>query len=141
MGTIVLIGEQAEGKLKKATLRAVGAAQLLAQKNGGQINAVVIGKSVGPAAQELAGYGVTVHAVEGPAFEHALAETHGAAAVAAARSVGATDVVVAATAYGKDIAPRVAAQLGAGLASDVLAVGGANPVQRALWGGHALRPR
>ncbi len=79
-----------------------------------------------------------MHAVEGSGFEHALAETHSAAAVEAAKKIGATVVVVAATAYGKDIAPRIAAKLGAGMASDILAVVSANQFKRAMWAGNAI---
>src|SRR4051794_34238622 len=133
MATILVIGEQAHGHLKKATLSAVSAAHQLAQKNGGQVQGVLIGPGAAQAAQELAGYLGTVHAVEGAGLEHALAETHGAAAAEAAKKAGATDVVIAATAYGKDIAPRIAARLGAGVASDILGVVSANQFKRAMW--------
>ena len=138
MATILLVAEQAKGQLKKSTLNALTAAQQLAQKNGGQIHAVVIGSGVGTSAQDLAGYGVTVHAVDAPGFEHGLAETHSAAVVAAAKAIGATDVVIAATAYGKDIAPRIAAKLGAGLASDVQGIVSASQFKRAMWAGNAI---
>jgi len=76
---------------------------------------VLVGVGAGEAAKELAGYGIPVHVVEGAAFDHALAETHSAAAAEVAKKAGAGEVVIAATAYGKDIAPRIAAKLGAGL--------------------------
>src|SRR6266852_4194215 len=113
MGTILVVGEQANGHLKKATLSALTAAQQVAQNTGGNIAGVVIGAGAGQAAQELAGYGIPVHVVEGAAFEHALAETHSAAAAEVAKKASADEVVIAATAYGKDIAPRIAAKLGA----------------------------
>src|SRR5207245_9309087 len=138
MATILLIAEQAHGHLKKATLSALTAAQQTAQKGGGQIQAVVIGAGAAQSAQELAAYVPTVHAVEGGGFEHALAETHSAAAVEAVKKLGATDVVLAATAYGKDIAPRIAARLGAGIASDVLEVVSAAQFKRAMWAGNAI---
>ena len=138
MATILLVAEQAHGHLKKATLSALGAAQRLAEKNGGQIQGLVIGAGAAQSAQELAGYLGTVYSVEGPGFDHALAETHGAAAAEAAKKVGATDVVLAATAYGKDIAPRIAARLGAGVASDILSVVGASQFKRAMWAGNAI---
>jgi electron transfer flavoprotein alpha subunit len=138
MAKILLIAEQAHGHLKKATLSALSAAQQLAQKNGGQIEAVVIGAGAGQSAQELAAFVSAVHTVEGSAFEHALAETHAAAAVEAAKKIGATDVVLAATAYGKDVAPRIAAKLGAGIASDILAVVSASQFKRAMWAGNAI---
>jgi len=138
MATILVVGEQANGHLKKATLSALAAAQQIAQKTGGQIAGVVVGAGAGQSAQELAAYGIPVHVVEGAAFEHALAETHSAAAAEVAKKAGAGEVVIAATAYGKDIGPRIAAKLGAGLASDVLAIAGANQFQRAMWAGNAI---
>ncbi len=139
MATILVIGEQAHGHLKKATLNALTAAQKLAEKNGGQIQAVIIGGAdAAAAAQELAAHVPVVQLVQGAVFEHALAETHAAAAAEAAKKIGATDVVIAATAYGKDIAPRVAARLGAGIASDVLGVVSASQFKRAMWAGNAI---
>ncbi len=139
MATILVIGEQAHGHLKKATLNALTAAQQLAQKNGGQIQAVIIGGAdAAAAAQELAAHVPVVQLVQDAAFEHALAETHAAAAAEAAKKVGASDVVIAATAYGKDIAPRVAARLGAGIASDVLGVVSSSQFKRAMWAGNAI---
>ena len=138
MAKILLVAEQAHGHLKKATLSALSAAQQLAQKNGGQIEAVVIGAGAGQSAQELAAFVSAVHTVEGAAFEHALAETHAAAAAEAAKKIGATDVLLAATAYGKDVAPRIAAKLGAGIASDILAVVSGSQFKRAMWAGNAI---
>jgi electron transfer flavoprotein alpha subunit len=138
MATILVIAEQAHGHLKKATLSALTAAQQLAQKNGGTVQGVAIGPGSRAAAQELAAYVGTVYAVEGAGFEHALAETHSAAAAEAAKKAGASDVVIAATAYGKDIAPRIAGKLGAGVASDILAVVSANQFKRAMWAGNAI---
>ena len=138
MAAILVVGEQASGHLKKATLSALAAAQQLAQKTGGQLAGLVIGASAGQAAQELSAYGIPVHVVEGASFEHALAETHSAAAAEVAKKVGASEVVIAATAYGKDVAPRVAAKLGAGLASDVLAIAGPNQFKRAMWAGKGM---
>jgi electron transfer flavoprotein alpha subunit len=138
MATILLIAEQAHGQLKKATLSALTAAQQLAAKSGGEVHGLVIGQGAAKSAQELSAYVATVYAVEGPGFEHGLAETHGAAAAEAAKKTSATDVVLAATAYGKDIAPRIAARLGAGVASDVLGVVSADQFKRAMWAGNAI---
>jgi electron transfer flavoprotein alpha subunit len=139
MSTILVIAEQHNGALKKATFHALGAAQQLAQRTGAQVHAVVIGQGVAEAAKSIAG--ATAHVVDGPAFAAGLAETHAAAAAAAAKACGATWVIVAATAYGKDMAPRLAARLGAGLASDVLGLAGegANVAfKRAMWAGNAI---
>jgi electron transfer flavoprotein alpha subunit len=138
MALILVIGEQAHGHLKKATLSALTAAQQLAQKNGGQVQGMLIGAGAQQAAQELSASVGVVHAIEGTGLEHALAETHAAAAAEAAKKLGATDVVIAATTYGKDIGPRIAAKLGAGIASDVLAVVSASQFKRAMCAGNAV---
>ena len=139
MATILVIGEQANGHLKKATLNALTAAQQLAAKNGGQIQGVLVGgPDAAGSAQEFAAYVPGVHLVHSEQFAHALAETHAAAVAEAAKKAGATDIVIAATAYGKDIAPRVAAKLGAGIASDVLGIASANQFKRAMWAGNAI---
>jgi len=46
---ILVVAEQRDGKLNRATLETVAAAQALA--GGDQIKAVVLGQSVGPVAQ------------------------------------------------------------------------------------------
>src|SRR3954468_20639638 len=138
MATILLVAEQAQGHLKKATLSALTAAQQLAAKNGGQIQGLLIGPGAAQSAQELAGYVGAVLTVEGAGFEHALAEIHAAAVAEAVKKVGATDVVIAATACRRDVAARVAAKLGAGVASDVLGVVSANQFKRAMWAGNAI---
>ena len=141
MATILVVAEAHKGQLKKATFHALSAAQQIAQRTGGQVHAVVIGEGIGEAAKAAAAAGATVHAVDGAGFAAPLAETHAAAAAAAAKASGASHVVIAATAYGKDIAPRIAAKLGAGLASDVLAFSGdgANVTfKRAMWAGNAV---
>ena len=138
MATILVIAEQAHGQLKKATLSAVTAARQLAVKNGGQVCGLVIGPGAGKSAQELAGFVASAYSVEGAGFESALAETHGAAAAEVAKKIGATDLVIAATAYGKDLAPRIAAKLQAGVASDILEVVSGNQFKRAMWAGNAI---
>src|SRR5207245_934069 len=80
------------------------------KNTGANIAGVVIGAGAGQAAQDLAAYGIPVHVVECAAFEHALAETHSAAAAEGAKKAGAVEVVIAATTYGKDNAPRIAAK-------------------------------
>src|SRR5438132_8889715 len=115
----LLIAEQAGGKLKRATAHAVTVAQKI---GAGPIHGFVVGPE--SAASELAGYVATAHYLAG--IEHAIAETHAAAAVQLAKEINATAIVVAATAYGKDIAPRIAARLGAGIASDISGVVSAN---------------
>src|SRR5260221_1480031 len=103
MATILVVAEAAKGALKKATFHALGAAQKLAERTEAQVHAVVIGQGVAEAAGKIAN--ATVHVVDGPAFANPLAETHAAAAVAAAKAAGASQVSIDATSYGSDSRP------------------------------------
>ena len=141
MATVLVIAEQAKGQLKKATLHALGAGQQLAMKLGGaEVHALIVGANVGEAAKQIAESAKVVHVVDAANLEHAVAEIAAQLSVAAAKSTGATHVVLAATTWGKDLAPRIAARLGAGIASDVLALTGEGTVhfKRAMWAGNAV---
>jgi electron transfer flavoprotein alpha subunit len=141
MANVLVVAEQGHGKLKSATLAALAAGKELAGRTGGGVTAALMGHSLGPAAAELASYGVAVRLADAPALEHYLAESYAAVAAEVARREGATWVVGAATAFGKDLLPRVAAKLGAAAASDVLALAGAGPevlLRRPMWAGNVI---
>jgi electron transfer flavoprotein alpha subunit len=142
MANVLVYCEQASGAVKKAALPAIAAGQQLAKAVGGELELVTVGDGAAKAAEQLKGYGAkTVHVVEGPAFTHYLAETYSKAIVAAAKAGSAGWVGSASTAQGKDVMPRVAARLDAGMASDVLAIEGVGAeitFRRPMWAGNAL---
>jgi electron transfer flavoprotein alpha subunit len=141
MGNVLIVAEQSGGHLKKASLHAIAAGQVLAGRTGGQVHVAVLGKGIGGIATELASYGVTVHAADGAGLEHYLAEAFAPVVAAIAKANGATYVGAAATAFGKDLVPRVAASLGAACATEVLGFGGAGAAvtfQRPMWAGNVL---
>ncbi|MFL5271989.1 MAG: electron transfer flavoprotein subunit alpha/FixB family protein [Anaeromyxobacteraceae bacterium] len=140
MSNVLIVAEQQGGKLKKATLNALGAGRALARRTGGKLVIAVAGKGVAAVAQELAGYG-DVLAAEAPALEHYVAEAFAPVVAEAVKAAGAVYVGAAATAFGKDLLPRVAARLGAGMATEVVAFGGAGAAvtfQRPMWAGNVL---
>jgi electron transfer flavoprotein alpha subunit len=141
MSNVLIVAEQSGGHLKKASLHAIAAGQALAGRTGGQVHVAVLGKGIGGIATELAGYGVTVHAADGAGLEHYLAESFAPVVAAIAGANGVTYVGAAATAFGKDLVPRVAAKLGAACATEVLGFGGSGPAvtfQRPMWAGNVL---
>src|SRR5690349_19920077 len=129
MSNVLVVAEIAGGALKKATLTTITFAREAAKRAGGEVHAVAIGKGIGNAATELAGYAATVHAVDAEAFSHPVAEMFAQAIAAAAKAANASIVCMAATAHGKDVLPRAAALLNAGMASDVLAFAGDSGLQ------------
>ncbi len=141
MSNVLIVAEQSGGHLKKATLHAIAAGQAIAARSGGQVHVALLGKGVGAIATELAGHGVTVHAADAAGLEHYVAETFAPVVAEIAKGAGATYVGAAATAFGKDLVPRVAARLGAACATEVLGLGGSGPAVtflRPMWAGNVL---
>jgi electron transfer flavoprotein alpha subunit len=132
MKTLVLV--EHDGKqVKDATLAAVTAAAKL-----GEVHLLVAGKGVGgvaDAAAKIAGVG-KVHVADGAHLEHQLAED---VAPIAAALMGSHDAFLApATTTGKNIAPRVAAQLDVMQISDILSVEGDDTFTRPIYAGNAI---
>src|SRR5512147_2351675 len=119
MGNVLVVAEHQHHKLTKATLVAISAGKQLASKIGGECQAVVLGKGIGDLATETAGYGVTkVYAVDDAGLEHYVADAYASALCQVAKDKGAEVILATATAVGKDLLPRVAALLNAGMASE-----------------------
>jgi len=141
MNNVLVLAEQSHGKLKKATLSAMGAAQQLARRTGGQLVGLVLGKGVQAAADEMASYGFAVRLADAPVLEHYLAESWTPVVAEAAQAAGATWIVAAATAFGKDLLPRAAARLGAAAATEVLGLSGEGAnvlLRRPMWAGNVI---
>lgn len=115
MATVLVFAEHKEGKIKKATH------ELLAEatRAGADAVALVIGQGIDGLSSELAGMGAKrVVVANGDAVKNYSNEAYAKIFVDAVKSINPTIVLIPATALGKDLAPRVAAMLGAGLASD-----------------------
>jgi electron transfer flavoprotein alpha subunit len=136
MSNVLVVAEHLHGKFPKTTLVGVTAAKALAEKAGGKPIGVVLGKDVATLANDLASYGIDVVAVDGPQFEHYLADAYATAIVEVAKQKGAENVVATATAVGKDLLPRLAARLGAAMVSDITAIVDATTFVRPMWAGN-----
>ncbi|MDC0748875.1 electron transfer flavoprotein subunit alpha/FixB family protein [Polyangium mundeleinium] len=140
MADVLVVAEVAEGKLKKTTHSAITFAQKAAATIGGAFSILVIGDGAGKAAAEAQGFGAAkILVVEDASLKNYLAERY--APTVAAIGKGYAVVVGTASAYGKDLLPRVAARLGAGYASDiteVIADGGKLKYKRPMFAGNAF---
>jgi len=120
---VLAFAEERGGKFKKSSLETVRAARRIADALGGECVALVAGSGVTAEAAGLGRYGAgRVIAVDDPGLAQ-----HSNSAVAkiiaeVARSERATLVFLPASQMGKDIAPRVAIKLSAGLAADCVAL-------------------
>ena len=136
MANVLVVAELLEGKARKTTLCAVTAAKQIAEGTGGSFDILSIGEGAATGAADLTGFGagkiLTAEVPGGYVCEKYAATAAGVGA--------AYDVVVAcASAYGKDLLPRVAAKLDAGVASDISAVhtdGGKLTYTRPMYAGN-----
>ncbi len=138
MAGVVVFCESTEKGIRSASLPALTAAAELAKQQGGTVTAVVIGAGVGAAAQDAARYTAKVIAYDDPRLAAPLAETYAPLLADAVKRAGAGALLATATSTGKDILPRAAALLSAGMASDIIAVLGGNRFRRPAYAGNAL---
>ena len=141
MSNVLIVAEQHQGALRKATLHALAAGKELAKRTGGELHVALLGAGVKGLAAELAKHGAEVHVADAEVLRAPLAEAHAPVVVAIAKAASATYVGAAATAYGKDLLPRAAALLDAGMATEVLSFGGdgaAVTFRRPMWAGNVL---
>ncbi len=142
MSKILAVVEQRDGALRKISNEVVGAARTIADAVGAEVHAVLIGPAgVAGSAGELGRYGADwVLVVENDALANYSPDV--AAATIAAQAAGDTFAVVfAASAQGRDLAPRVAAKLDVPLAADVTAIdasGDELKVTRPVYSGRAF---
>ena len=120
---VLAFAEERGGKFKKSSLETIRAGRRLADALGGDFVALAAGAGITAAAPGLGRYGAgRVIAVDDPKLAQ-----HSNTAIAkiiaeVARSEGASVVFLPASQMGKDIAPRVAIKLAAGLAADCVAL-------------------
>lgn len=139
MANVLVYVEHHHKKFSKAALVALTAGKDLATKAGGTCSAAVFGSGVEALGAELAEYGVKkVFVVEDATLEHYVADAQAAALAQLAKDKGADTIVATATAVGKDLLPRVAAMLGAGMASEVTAFHPDGTMERPMWAGNVM---
>lgn len=140
MSNVLVIAEVEAGKVRKATFSAVAFAREVS-RNGGSFAILLAGAGTQGLAAELTGYGASkVIVVDSPELKEQVCERF-APTIAAVAKAGNFDVVVAtASSFGKDVAPRVAARLGAGYAGDINGVkvdGNKLVLRRPMFAGNA----
>jgi len=133
--TTLIIAEHENGTLKSATSHAVTAAG----KIGGDVHLLVAGSNVQAVDAEparLAGVS-KVMVAEAPYLASPTAENVAATALTLLPG-GYSHVVIAATGFGKNVAPRIAAKLDVAQVSDVTAIEAADTFVRPIYAGNAF---
>jgi electron transfer flavoprotein alpha subunit len=120
---ILTFAEARDGRLRRASLEVVSEARRLAGPLGATVATVVVGPGGETLAGELTAQGADrVLVFDDPALPAYATESYGRALAQAIADTKPQVVLVPFTAMGKDLAPRVAARVGAGLASDCVAL-------------------
>ncbi len=133
----LIIAEHDNTVLKATTLNTIAAATRV----GGDIHVLVAGGNcvaVAQAAAAVAGVSKVLHA-DAAHYEAHLAENLAELVRSRVRAdAGYTHVLAPATAFGKNVLPRVAALLDASQVSDVIAIESPDTFQRPFYAGNAL---
>jgi electron transfer flavoprotein alpha subunit len=135
MSKILVIAEHDGAKLNPSTSKCVTCASKI---GGSTIDVLVLaadGAAVAAQAAALAGVGKVLVA-ENAANAEALAAV--LAPQVAKLAAGYTHVFGPSTTFGKDLMPRVAALLGVGQVTDIMAVDGAHTFKRPIYAGNAV---
>jgi electron transfer flavoprotein alpha subunit len=130
----LVIAEHDNASLKGSTLNTITAAV----QCGGDVHVLVAGHNCGAAAEAASKIaGVTkVLVADAAHFADGLAEN--AAEQALAIASGYTHILAPATAYGKNILPRVAAKLDVGQISEITKVDSPDTFERPIYAGNAI---
>jgi electron transfer flavoprotein alpha subunit len=132
--TVLVIAEHDNATLKGASLNTLTAALAC----GGDVHVLVAGHNASAAAQaaaQVAGVAKVLHA-DSADLAHGLAENLAAQVLSIATSY--SHILFAATAGGKNTAPRVAAKLDVAQISDVTKVFSADTFERPIYAGNAI---
>jgi electron transfer flavoprotein alpha subunit len=130
----LVLAEHDGQTIRPATLNTVTAAA----KAGGDVHILVVGHNAADAAKDAAKIGGVSKVLLADAAQFADGLAEPVAAQMAATASGYTHLFAAATAYGKNIMPRVAALLDSAQISDISSVESADTFTRPIYAGNAM---
>jgi len=139
---ILVYIEQRENSIKKSSLEALSYANLLASSNNGEVVAAIIGGDLNNQLNELSKYGANkIIVCQDPKFEKYSSSAYSKILIDIIKKENANIIFLSATSLGKDLAPRLAAKLDAGLCSDCTSIVIENNdmiITRPVYAGKAL---
>ena len=138
MAAILAVLEQRNGEIKRVSHEVLGAARALADGMDAEVHGLVIGPS-GMSVDGLGNYGADkVLLAADDSLE--LYQAHRYAYIAAKTAAECSVVLIAGTAMGRDLGPRIAARMGAPYLNDVKTLEGSGEitVTRPMFSGKAI---
>ncbi|KWF32852.1 electron transfer flavoprotein subunit beta [Burkholderia diffusa] len=140
--TILVIAEHDNASIKAATLNTVAAAAIVATFVDAEIHLLIAGhnaRGAADAASKISGI-AKVWLADAPQLAGGLSENVEATVLTLVESAAKnySHILVPATAYGKNVAPRIAAKLDVAQISDITAVDSADTFERPIYAGNAI---
>ena len=119
----VFVETDADGNAKRAGLELLNPGKGLAEKQGGELVAVMIGQGLEAAVKEAAAYGADkAITVEGDEYKQYSTDAYAYALCELIKKYDPQTVMIGATNTGRDLAPRCSSRLKTGLTADCTAV-------------------
>lgn len=119
----VYIETKEDGSAKNVGMELLGPGRKLADKQGGALVAIVIGRQVDAAVKDASAHGADkVIVIDSPEFKHYTTDAYTAALYHLVEKYGPTTLLVGATPDGRDLGPRLSCRLKTGLTADCTAL-------------------
>ncbi len=116
---VLVFGEIRNGELKKVTKELIGAARLITEGTGGNVDAILIGKDAGSAAEQISDFGLRTITVAGDGIlDNYSTEGYAKVFSEVVKAGSPAYVLLGATAMGRDLGPRVTARVDGVMFSD-----------------------
>jgi electron transfer flavoprotein alpha subunit len=131
---ILVIAEHDGSALKSATRNTIAAAH----KIGGPIDVLVAGHNAAAVAQAAAQVAGVARALHADAPHYAAPTAENLAALVVGLAPAYTHILLPATGFGKNVAPRIAARLDVAQVSDIIAVESPDTFVRPIYAGNAF---
>lgn len=136
---IWVFAEQEEGKVRKVTFEMLSAARKIADAKGEQLCAVCLGKDIAGVTDQVAPYGADkVYLVSHDLLKQYTTDAYAKALADLITKEQPSILLFGATVLGRDLSPKVAARVKAGLAADCVDIkleGGNFCVRRPMYSG------
>ena len=119
----VFVETKEDGTARNVGLELLTPGRDLANKQGGQLAAVVIGCQVQPAVDAVNELGADkIYVIDGEEFQHYTTDAYTNAMEYLIKKYGPTSMLIGATNYGRDLGPRLSCRLQSGLTADCTAL-------------------
>ncbi len=144
MSNVMVLAEHRQGLLRDVTFEMLAAGRNLASESGGELEVVLFGEGNGSMAQQLSAQAQRVIHADSPALKEFNYEAYQRVLVKLVRERKPDAVMIAHSAFGTDLAPSLAVELGVGIVSDATGFKKTDEglvVSRGMYGGKLCADR